>query len=416
MPSPPSLIARPRVLLLAAVILVAFNLRGPIAAVSPVLPDIRAALGMSGFVAGLLTALPVLCFALLAPAAAWLGRRVGPETAILLACLVLAAGTGWRVLGGTATLLAGTLVLGVAITVGNVLLPAVVKRDFAHRANTVTGLYTAALIAGASTTAALTAPLAAATGWRSALAWWAVLPVLAAVVWWFAVGRPGFRSAARPPVPAHGLGGGTVWRHPVAWAVALLFGFQSISYYSLTAWLPTLLVDELGVTLETAGFAMSVFQILGIAGTALVATLATWRPRQGWLAVLTASGFAVMLLGLLAWPEAWPVWSIIGGVAQGIGITLALTLIVLRAHDSEVAGRLSGMAQLVAYTMGALGPVVVGGLYEWSGGWTAPLLLLLAITGAVAGLGLVAGRDTTVGAAEVSGQSRHNGSSQVEDS
>ncbi len=132
--------------------------------------------------------------------------------------------------------------------------------------------------------------------------------------------------------------------------------------------------------------------------------------------MLTASGFTVMLVGLLASPAAWPVWSVVGGVAQGAGITLVLTLIVLRAHDSVVAGRLSGMAQLVAYIMGALGPVAVGGLYEWSGGWTAPLVLLLGVAAGLGSLGLIAGRDVTVDTGEVSGQSHHGGSSHMEDS
>lgn len=407
----PSSIARTRVLLLGAVVLVAFNLRGAIAAVSPVLPDIQAALGLSGFVAGLLTALPVLCFALVAPAVPWLGRRVGPETAILLACLLIAAGMVWRVLGGAATLLAGTLVVGAAITVGNVLVPVVIKRDFSRRAGAVTGVYTAALIAGSSATAALTAPLAAATGWRDALAWWAALAVAAAAVWWFATGRPAWRGAPRPSGPERRDAGSEVWRHPVAWAVALVFGFQSVVYFSLTAWLPTLLVDELSITLETAGFAMSMFQLFGIAGTALIAALSGWRPRQGWLAVLTACACAVMLVGLLAWPAGWPIWSTVGGVGQGAGIALALTLIVLRARDSVVAGQLSAMVQLLAYVMGALGPVVVGWLYEWTGGWTAPLALLLVVVAALAGSGLVAGRDRTVG-----GAASVRDSSYVEDS
>jgi CP family cyanate transporter-like MFS transporter len=385
-----------RALLLVGVIVVALNLRGAIAAVSPVLPEIRVDLQLSGFAAGLLTTLPVLCFAVIAPVAAWLGRRVRPETAILLACLAIAAATVVRVLGGSLVLLAGSLLVGVTITVGNVLMPVVIKRDFPHRAAAVTGVYTASLIAGAAATAALTAPMAALTSWRVGLAAWAFLAVAAAVIWWVATrGWP--RSNHSQAVVAGELGRrGVVWRHPVAWAVALLFGFQSVVYFSLTAWLPTLLVDELGIALATAGLGMSVFQVLGIAGTVVVATLARRRPRQAWLAVLVASAFAVMLIGLLLWPAGWPLWTVVGGVAQGAGITLALTLVVFRAADSVVAGQLSGMAQLVAYTMGAAGPVVVGVLHEFTGGWVAPLWLLLVVVAAIAIAGLFAGRDVTV--------------------
>ena len=380
-------------------LLVAVNLRGAIAAVSPVLPEVRADLGLSPAVAGLLTALPVLCFAVVAPGAAWMGRRVGLERAILLGCLGIAVGTVARALGGSSVLLLGTLVVGAAMTLGNVLVPVVVKRDFAARANAVTGLYTAALCAGAAATAALTAPLAAVSSWRYGLAVWALLAVLAAVVWVMATrGRheaPGTLDAVslRPTAASR------VWRHPVSWAVALLLGAQSVTYYSVTAWLPTLLVDDVGLDLETAGVGMSVFQVLGIAGTLLIPALAMRRPHQGWLGLLVAGGWAVMLGGLLLWPAAWVVWTVVGGVAQGAGISLAFTLLVLRSHDPEVARDLSGMTQLVGYTLGAAGPVVVGVLYESTGGWTAPLLLLLAVTAMTGAAGVAAGRDRTIGVA-----------------
>ncbi|HZI98848.1 MAG TPA: MFS transporter [Actinomycetales bacterium] len=383
-----------RVLLLVAVLLVAVNLRGAIAAVSPVLPQIRADLGLSPAVAGLLTALPVLCFALVAPAAAWLGRRVGLEKAILAGCLGIAVGTVVRVLDGTSLLLLGTLVVGAAMTLGNVLVPVVVKRDFAARASSVTGLYTAALCAGAAATAALTAPLAAVTSWRFGLAGWALLAVLAAVVWVVAVrGRRGTSAAVEAPP----LRQGGVWHHPLAWAVAMFLGSQSVAYYTVTAWLPTLLVDEVGIDLATAGVGMSVFQVLGIAGTLLIPALVERREQQGWLAVGVAAGWAVMIAGLLLWPAAWMAWTVVGGVAQGAGLSLAFTLLVLRSHDHHAARGLSGMAQLVGYTMGAGGPVVAGLLYERTGGWSAPLLLLLVTTALMGVAGVAAGKDRTVG-------------------
>ncbi|WP_007026158.1 MFS transporter, partial [Saccharomonospora iraqiensis] len=160
---------------LVAVLLVALNLRGAIAAVSPVLPEIRADVGLSATAAGLLTAVPVLCFALAAPAAARLARHTGTPRAVLIGCLTIAAATVLRVLDGPPVLLLGTLILGVGMTVGNVLVPVVVKRDFAGQAGTVTGVYTAALAGGAAVAAALTAPLAAIWNWRGALAVWAVL-------------------------------------------------------------------------------------------------------------------------------------------------------------------------------------------------------------------------------------------------
>jgi CP family cyanate transporter-like MFS transporter len=386
-------------MLLVAVLVVSLNLRGAITAVGPVLPEITDDLSLSGTAAGLLTALPVLCFALLAPASAWFGKRVGVDRAILLSVLVIAAGTVLRVFDGAPLLFGATFLIGAAMTVGNVLVPVVVKRDFAHRAGSVTGLYTAALIVGAASAAGLTAPVSAVTSWRFGLAIWAVLALAAAIVWHSATRRQGMQSASDAvgePADARAVRK-AVWRSPVAWSVALVLGAQAAAYYAVTAWLPTLLVDEVGASLQTAGFGMSLFQFVGLAGTFAVAALATVRTQQVWLAVLVAALWLVMLVGLLLVPQWWPVWSVAGGLGQGAGITLALTLVALRSRDADIAHDLSAMAQLVGYTAAAAAPLVVGALRDATGAWDAPLVVLVVITGSIAIAGMVAGRNTTVG-------------------
>ena len=158
------------------IVLVAFNLRAGIAAVSPLLPDIRDDLGISRGAAGLLTTLPVLCFGALSTAAAGLGRRIGSDRAVVLGMLVLAVASGVRLLPSAAWFFAGTVVLGAAITIGNVLTPTLVKEHIPGRhVGSVTGLYTGALIGGAAVAAAISAPLASTgLGWRGALLVWAV--------------------------------------------------------------------------------------------------------------------------------------------------------------------------------------------------------------------------------------------------
>ncbi|MGY1593549.1 MFS transporter [Geodermatophilus sp. SYSU D00708] len=396
--------ARDGGLLLAAVLLAGLNMRGAIGAVSPVLPQMRAELGLSPTVAGLVTTLPVLCFAVLAPPAAWLGRRMGAEAAVCAGLLAIAAGTVLRALDGAPLLLVGTSVIGAGMTLGNVLLPAVTKREFAERAGTVTGLYTAALCAGAALTAALTAPLAGLTGWRTALAAWAALAVASAALWAVATrGRgSGPRAAAEPgtapaaaPAPAV-----PVWRSSVAWAIATVLALQSVLYYAITAWLPTLLLDELGQGLRPGAVAAALFQVLGIPGSLLVpAVLARRRQAAGQsgLGLLVAASWAVLVLGLLVAPGLWVVWAVVGGLTQGAGIAFAFTVLVLRAADDAAARRLSGMAQLVGYSVGATGPLLVGAVYAATGGWAAPLVLLLGVAAVHAGAAVLAGRPRTVG-------------------
>ncbi|CCG03853.1 MFS transporter [Blastococcus saxobsidens] len=381
---------------LAAVLLAALNLRGAIAAVGPVLPELRADLDLSPEAAGLLTTLPVLCFAVLAPAGAWLGQRLGTGTAVLAGLVTVAVGTVLRVLGGPPLLFAGTFLVGAAMTVGNVLLPVVVKREFGRRAGIVTGLYTAALAAGAALTAAFTAPIAALGGWRLGLAVWAVVALVAAVGW-VAVFPP--RDPAVPvpeAIPPSGVPT-VVWRSPVAWAVTAVLAMQSALYYAVTTWLPSLLAEDLGVDLATAAFAASAFQVLGIPGAlAIPALLGRWRGQTG-LAAAVALAWGVLPAGLLIWPAAWPAWVIVGGVAQGAGISLAFALVVLRSADDGVVRRLSGMSQLVGYGVGAAAPLAVGALYSATGGWAAPLALLVAVAAAHGAAGVVAGRSRAIG-------------------
>ncbi|MGY1802574.1 MFS transporter [Blastococcus sp. SYSU D00922] len=385
---------------MAAVLLVALNLRGAIAAVGPVLPELRRDLALSATTAGLLTALPVLCFAALAPAAARVGRRVGTRAALLGSLVALAVGTALRVLDGAPVLLAGTFVVGAAMTVGNVLLPVVVKGGFGPRAGAVTGLYTAALAAGAALTAALSAPVADLGGWRLGLAVWAPLPLVAAVVWVGVGWTAPTGTTQRHDAPgASGASPVRVWRAPVAWAVSVVLALQSALYYALTTWLPSLLTEDLRLTAGTAAVAASVFQVLGIPGAmAVPALLGRWG-SQVRLAIAVAIGWALVPAGLLLWPEAWPAWVVIGGLAQGAGISLAFALVVLRSADDEVVRRVSGMSQLVGYSVGAAAPLAVGGLYAVTGGWGAPLLLLLGAAAALGVVGSVAGRPAVLGGA-----------------
>src|SRR5689334_15089937 len=280
-------------MLLAGVLLAGLNLRLSIAAVSPVLPQIRAELHLSATLAGLLTTLPVLCFAAFAPVAAWFGRRVGAERAVLAGLVLLGAATAGRVLDGAPVLLAGTVLLGAAMAVGNVLLPPVVKREFGPRAGTVTGLYTGTFTIGATATAALTAPLAAVWGWRAALACWAVLAVVAVGVWGPAT--RGNRKAAGQ-LPDRSGAGPRVWRSRLAWAVSGALALQTALCYAVTAWLPSLLADQLARGGAAAGAsAASLFQLLGIPGTLLVPLLVRRSTGERGLGLAVAAGWAVLV-------------------------------------------------------------------------------------------------------------------------
>jgi CP family cyanate transporter-like MFS transporter len=398
-------------LLTLAIVLIALNMRGPIVAPAPVLDQMSADLGLTAVVAGLLTSIPVLCFAVASPFASALIGRIGAERAVTLGLAGVLLGTLLRTAGGTVWLYVGTIVIGVAITIGNVVLPVVIRRDFSpERAGFVTGIYTSALNVGSMITSLATAPIASVVGWPLALVTWGLLAVLAAVVWSIAVGpRVAVRGGSVAVVPGsqadvddrHRASSATdvftggidvvepgeaeadarerrrsatpLLRRWTTWGLTLAFSGQAFGYYGLTAWMPTLLRDEVGLTREAAGASSSVFQILAVVGALGVPFLAL-RVRPAVVIGLIAVFWSAMPLGLLFAPEHWLLWSIFGGAAQGGGITIIFIVIVRMASTDVEARRLSALVQGGGYAIAALGPLAIGGLHDVSGNWQIPMI------------------------------------------
>lgn len=237
------------------------------------------------------------------------------------------------------------------------------------------GIYTAALNIGSFLTSMTTAPLAAIAGWQFALGSVAVLAVVAIAFWTLAVGvRSAFLIA-----PDDGSG---TRLPPVAgarWTTAGLtagFAGQAFSYYGVTAWLPTILSDELGMAPSAAGAGSSLFQILAIAGSLGVPLAARFASPTAVTVALGAMWLPVPL-GLLLAPQWWWLWSSVGGVAQGGGITLIFIAIIKIARDQASAGRMSAVVQGAGYAIGAAAPPLLGYLHGTTGSWTVPMLLVL---------------------------------------
>lgn len=364
-------------ILLACIGLLALNLRGPFVAVAPVVGLMQADLGFSPVVLGLLTSIPVLCFSLAAPLASLAARKFGAEFAVSLTILGVLAGVLVRSAGGPGLVVTGTVVIGLAITVGNIAVPLIIRRDFSpRRQGAAMGVYTAALNIGSFVTSVATAPLAEAVGWRTALAAVGVLAVAAIVFWILAVGP---RAAFLPEPDGDG---GEVQQAPVHGSTAITAGLtagfagQAFSYYAVTAWLPSYLNDELGMSVSAAGAGSSLFQILAIVGGLGVPLVARSMSTTA-VAVTLGALWVTVPAGLLLAPGMWWLWSAFGGVAQGGGITLIFIAIIKLARDQASAGRMSATVQGVGYCFAAVAPPLVGFVHDASGSWTAPLLLVL---------------------------------------
>jgi CP family cyanate transporter-like MFS transporter len=384
-------------LLVLGIVLLAANLRPALTGVAPLIGQIRADTGISNGVAGLLTTLPLLAFGLLSPIAPHVARRFGMERVLLASLLVLAVGILLRWAGAVPALFLGTVVLGAAIAVANVLLPSLVKREFPGHAGLMTSVYSTSLGISAAVAAGVSVPLTqlAGIGWRGALAVWAIPVLLASVAWLPQLGLSD--HPADPAVPSSP-GVRDLWRSPLAWQVTLFMGLQSLAYYATLTWLPEILQAE-GMGAARAGWMLGLSQAVAIVTMFLAPMIAERRPSQRGVVVVAVSMSGLGVLGLLvAGSTASTLWVVLLGLGQGASFSLALTFFALRAPDSEHAAALSSMAQSAGYLLAAGGPFLFGVLRDVTGAWKVPLTLLLTITICLLIAGIGAARAAHVGA------------------
>ena len=379
----PAPLVRGRILAFAGIALVALTMRTAVGAMSPILDHIGADVPLAPLILAVIGAAPPLIFGLSGLVAPLASRRLGLEGALLAATLVAATGHLVRALAPDSTwLLIGTVLALLGAGCGNVLLPPIVKRHFPDRIGTMTAIYVTVMSLGATVPPVVAVPVADAAGWRLSLGMWALLAVVAAIPWVVQLLRHGrhvenLDTQARGLETLHAGIGRRLFRSPIAWSMALLFGLPSIHAYAAFAWLPSLTAELSQVDSAQAGLLLGVFAICGIPAALLVPVLATRlrsvSPLIGAGLVFFVAGYSGFLLA----PTAAPLlWSILVGLGP-LMFPLALTLINLRTRTQVGAVALSGFVQGIGYVVGAFGPLVVGILRDATGSWIAPIWFLL---------------------------------------
>ncbi len=384
-------LARAQGLLVGAMVLLALNMRPAAAAVGPLIHRIRVDTGLSSLGAGLLTALPVLCFGAMAPLAPMLARRFGTSRTLIGVLVALVAGLLIRWVPGMALLFVGTALAGAAIAVGNVLLPVLVRRNFSERTGLITSLYTTAMIAAAALAAAVAVPVANALGggWRGGLGIWTAPALIALIVWLFLLRR----EDRAPQDVSERIGGARPLLHDrLAWALTLFFALQSAGFYSSLAWLPSLFQSH-GASDAEAGALLGVSLVVGIGTSLVVPALAARAHDQRALVLTFTSCAALGWIGILVAPMSAPyLWVVLLGLGQQALFPLALTMIVLRGGSVTSTAGLSTLVQTMGYLLAAFAPLGIGALHGATGSWTAPAIVLLFLLLPQALTGLIAGR------------------------
>jgi CP family cyanate transporter-like MFS transporter len=371
---------------LAGILLVALNLRTAITSLGALLDEVRVGLHLSGALAGIVTTLPALSFAAFGALTPWLTRRFTPARVLVGAMAALALGEVLRAVTHSAATFVALSALALAgIAVANVLLPVMVKTYFPGRAGLITGVYTMTLTAGTTAAAAASVPIAEAFGsWRAGLGVWAVIAVVAMLPWLRAGLRrtpPGTRSSGAALAKVH------PGRKPLGWAMAVYFGTQSLSGYATMGWLAQIFRDA-DYSPTTAGLLLAGVTGVGVPIALLMPSLAQRMRNLRSLVIAMSAAMVASYAGLAFAPHGGAVaWVVLLAIGQG-AFPLALAMIGMRARTSEGTVALSAFAQSTGYLIAALGPFVVGVLYEATAGWVVPIafLVVAAIVQGVAGV------------------------------
>ncbi|MFI1001198.1 CynX/NimT family MFS transporter [Streptomyces galbus] len=398
-------------LMVVGIVLAALNLRPAITSLGALLEEVRDGLGMSGSVAGLLTSVPPLCFAVFGITAPRLARRFGAGAVVCAGMAAITAGLLVRpYAGGTAGFLAASALALMGIAVSNVLMPVIVKRHFPDRVGSMTGLYSMALALGTSLAAAATVPMTESLGgsWQTGLAVWAGLAGVAVLPWLMLVRDRGAEPAGperqerqaategrsrsarvEPSAPLR------ITRSRTAWALAVFFGLQATAAYITMGWMAQIFRDA-GVAAGTAGLLLAVTMVMGVPLAFLIPRVAARLPRQGPIVVVLGVcglvGYAGMYLAPAA--GAWA-WALLLGISN-CAFPLALTMVGMRARTGAGVVQLSAFAQSTGYLISIPGPLLVGVLYQATGGWGVPLALMAALMVPQIVVGVLAGRDRTI--------------------
>jgi len=356
---------------------VGMTLRPLTTSVGPVLPEIRAEFGLSATAASLLSTLPILMFGFGAMLVPRLLNRVTPNRAVSVALVALAIGGTLRLVPTVAVLYLGTIVIGLGVAVGNVVPSIITRRDFPKNIGGVMGMIAGAISISAAIAALITYPLTEAIGsWRSALELWAILPLIAWVVWRFYRHTETVDATLTTPRDMRAL-----FRNKLAWALVFYFGFQSMNYHSMNAWLPSILRDS-GIDPTIAGKQLALLVLLGFPAGLLVPPLAAKFKSQVMLCVSFVIIFAIGLVGIYLfattgwWPNGTWLWVSLLGIGLGSSFPLALTLVLLRSDSHETARDLGSFMQGGGYMISAIGPLTLGLLKDLTHTWGAAFIAL----------------------------------------
>lgn len=393
-----------RRLLLISIIGISFSLRAPITSIGPLAGLIHDDLGVSNGFIGFMTTLPLIAFSICSPFIPRISSRLGIGRTMLFGLVFIVAGGVIRSYTGTIGLLVGTALIGIGISAANVLIPSIVKLNYPEKIGIITSIYITAMAVFASIGAGASYPLASSGfGWKTASVVWVGIAFLAIFAWY-----PQRNLGPRSPdgalqtvsVPEdqeqHQKSKDkrkNIWKSSLAWYITLFMGFQSLNYYSLTAWIPSIL-QGYGMTPEMAGYMAFWYQLIGMPFSFITPILASRVKNQRTIVIGGCIGYLLGLILLMTFHSSAAVAVALLFLANGgtASFGWSMVMISLKAKDAEEAVKLSGMSQAVGYLLAAIGPTLCGAIYDKTESWSIVMGLFLGCTAIMVVTGILAAK------------------------
>ena len=376
------------------IIFVSFNLRAPITSVGPVIDLIQEQYTLNSSMAGFITTLPLLAFAIFSPIVAKINHKFGHGKTMFVGLIFIIIGLFVRSYMQVFGLFAGTVFIGIGIAIGNVLIPSVIKHKFKKNAGSVISIYITSMCIFAAIGSGVSIPITNIYDWNTSLAMWVVLAFIALLVWLPQLKKSENYNNSDDLKAQEQMISKSIWKSSLAWWVTLYMGTQSLIFYSLIAWMPSILIFK-GFDSHFTEMMLLLFQLVGLPATLIVPIIADKMKNQKLIATLVS---LIYLIGMIIFLYAQTSFAIIVsmiflGLGMGGAISLAIGFITQRTPDAKKAAELSGMSQSAGYFLAAFGPLALGFIYDVSKSWTTALVVLIIAIGLLTMFGLKAGRN-----------------------
>lgn len=358
------------------IILIGVSLRTPFTVLPIILGNISQGLEVEVSSLGVLTSLPLLMFTLFSPFSTRLAQKIGLEHLFTYSLFFLTIGSLIRLIN-LPLLYLGTLMVGASVAVINVLLPSLIQANQPKKIGFLTTLYVTSMGIATALASYLAVPITQASSWKGLIL--LTLLCLATFLVWLPNHRYNHRLAPQTKQKSQI----KVMRNKQVWAIIIFSGFQSLIFYTVMTWLPTMSIHA-GLSSHEAGLLTSILSLISIPFSMTIPSLTTslsTRNRQLMLTLVSLAG--VVGISMLFFPINnfiyWLAIHLLIGTATSALFPYLMVNFSLKTSAPEKTAQLSGLSQTGGYILAAFGPTLFGYSFDLFHSWVPSVAALLLI-------------------------------------